>query len=472
MSGWATASAARSSQASNSSSPLRRTVIPGGVTAVRRARERAAQHVLERLEPVAPVGQQGADRGVGQVGELDLDRGGAGGEGALDLVEGGRVRDAGEAEPRDLVERRVRLGEARDAAGERDHEAAPVVAAVRRPGGQRDELRLRPARCARRGRCRRTGALGRPSSLSPRSRQVVSTVPREGRPAGDCLREPYGSVGSRIRRADPWLASGRACSDHRRCRVRRVPCRRPARRRGARAAPARRAAPAGPRRRSAAGDRARAGPRGRPRRRSAGPTAARRRRGLPPGRDGRAGVDPPTRPTTPRTTTSAPPSCSPRCTPPASVGWCWPRSMVVYGEGRYDCPEHGDSCGPAPRAAGRPRRGRLRAPLPAVRPRPWTRRWSRRTRRSTRAASTPRRKAAQEHSRLGVGAADRRRGVVAALPQRLRAADAAGHALRRRRRRSSAPRSSAVRRRGSSRTAASAATSCTSRTSPRPTCSR
>src|SRR5690242_11455929 len=40
-----------------------------------------AEHVLERLEPVAPPGQQGGDSGVSQVGELDLHGGTAGEEG-------------------------------------------------------------------------------------------------------------------------------------------------------------------------------------------------------------------------------------------------------------------------------------------------------------------------------------------------------------------------------------------------------
>ena len=145
VSGWATASATTSSQASNSSSPLGRTSIPGGVTRSVLAVQRTAEHVLERLEPVAPLGQQGADRGVGEVGELDLHGGAAGGEGPLDLVEGGRARHAAEAEPRDLVERRARLGEARDAAGDGDHETRRVgPAAAGGLAGLGDELRLDP----------------------------------------------------------------------------------------------------------------------------------------------------------------------------------------------------------------------------------------------------------------------------------------------------------------------------------------
>jgi hypothetical protein len=66
-------------------------------------------------------------------------------EGMLDLAEHGRIRYAAEAEPGDVVERRALLGEARHAAGNRDHEARRVCPAA--PGGLaglRDELRLDP----------------------------------------------------------------------------------------------------------------------------------------------------------------------------------------------------------------------------------------------------------------------------------------------------------------------------------------
>ena len=107
-------------------------------------------------------------------------------------------------------------------------------------------------------------------------------------------------------------------------------------------------------------------------------------------------------------------------------------SMVVYGEGRYALP----------RARGRPARpprrpedldaGRFEPPLPGLR----------------RARSSPQpvpedapldprsvyaaTKVAQEHLCGCVRARDRRAGHRAALPQRLRPADAAGHAVRRR----------------------------------------
>jgi hypothetical protein len=53
------------------------------------AGEVTAEHVLERFEPVSPRSEQGTDRRVGQVGELDLHGTAAGGEGPFDLIEGG-----------------------------------------------------------------------------------------------------------------------------------------------------------------------------------------------------------------------------------------------------------------------------------------------------------------------------------------------------------------------------------------------
>ncbi len=63
-------------------------------------------------------------------------------------------------------------------------------------------------------------------------------------------------------------------------------------------------------------------------------------------------------------------------------------SMVVYGEGRYACPEHGDQRPPPRRAAALDGR-RLRQPLPGLRRAPWTGRRSTRTPGSTRGAATP-----------------------------------------------------------------------------------
>ena len=72
------------------------------------------------------------------------------------------------------------------------------------------------------------------------------------------------------------------------------------------------------------------------------PAAARGGRGVPSGGDGRARGRPVGRDRrTPRTTTSAPRCCWPRCTRPGVRRLVLAGSMVVYGEGRYDCPEHG-----------------------------------------------------------------------------------------------------------------------------------
>ena len=145
--------------------------------------------------------------------------------------------------------------------------------------------------------------------------------------------------------------------------------------------------------------------------------------------------------------------------------------MVVYGEGRYRCAEHG-VVRPGPRAVGRPRRRPLRAAVPGLRRAARARRRSARTRRSTRATSTPRRSCTRSTC---AAAFARETGVPvdrAALPQRLRPADAARHALRRRRGDLPLARWRPAARRGSSRTAASCATSSTSATSRAPTCWR
>ena len=108
-------------------------------------------------------------------------------------------------------------------------------------------------------------------------------------------------------------------------------------------------------------------------------------------------------------------------------------SMVVYGEGRYVCPEHGAQR-PAPRAVEALDARRVRQRLSQAAGRPWPGQLvdedARLDPRSSYAAS----KVAQEHyaaawARQAPGAVDR-----AEVPQRLRAGDAARHALLRRRR--------------------------------------
>src|SRR5215211_6025188 len=74
-------------------------------TEIRFAVEGTAEHVLEGHEPIITFGQQGADRGVGEVRELNLHGSSAAGEGLLDLLEVGGARHAAESEARNLVER-------------------------------------------------------------------------------------------------------------------------------------------------------------------------------------------------------------------------------------------------------------------------------------------------------------------------------------------------------------------------------
>ena len=102
-------------------------------------------------------------------------------------------------------------------------------------------------------------------------------------------------------------------------------------------------------------------------------------------------------------------------------------SMVVYGEGRYTCPEHGDQV-PGPRAVAALDAGDFdnHCPLCGA-PLGWALvdEDARLDPRSCYAAS----KLAQEHYTSLVGAPGRRLGGRAALPQRLRPRDAARHAV-------------------------------------------
>ena len=103
-------------------------------------------------------------------------------------------------------------------------------------------------------------------------------------------------------------------------------------------------------------------------------------------------------------------------------------SMVVYGEGRYRCAEHG-IVRPGPRAPRGPRRRPLRAALPGLRPRAGARGGPRGR------AAGPAQRLRRDQGRAGapvqrVRPRDGRDGHRAALPQRLRPADAARHAVR------------------------------------------
>ena len=145
-------------------------------------------------------------------------------------------------------------------------------------------------------------------------------------------------------------------------------------------------------------------------------------------------------------------------------------SMVVYGEGRYACEQHG-VVRPPPRAPTGPRRRPLRAAVPGLR---------RRARAATGPGGRPARPAQRlrrHQARAGapvrlVRARDGRDRHGAALPQRLRSADAARHALRRGGEHLPVGARGRPTRRACSRTADSGATSSTCATSPAPTCSR
>ena len=109
-------------------------------------------------------GQQSADRGIGKVGELDLDRSAAGVEGLFDLIQRGRARHTAKAEPGDLVERRALFGIARQALGDRDHEARRLCPATAGGlAGLGDELRLGPLGALSQGGAAETAAVGRHS---------------------------------------------------------------------------------------------------------------------------------------------------------------------------------------------------------------------------------------------------------------------------------------------------------------------
>ena len=137
----------------------------------------------------------------------------------------------------------------------------------------------------------------------------------------------------------------------------------------------------------------------RARRRRGRGRAARRRPRLPPGRDGRPRHRPRRHrrlrlPQRPRHGGAAR-----RARAPGFAGrLVLASSMVVYGEGRYACAEHG-RVRPGPRRGRRSRRRPLRAALPALRARHCAPRRSPRTRRSIRATSTPRRSSTRSTSR-------------------------------------------------------------------------
>ena len=233
----------------------------------------------------------------------------------------------------------------------------------------------------------------------------------------------------------------------------------------------------GRRRRAAArgapapGGRARAAPARRPRRGPVGAPARRRRRRVPPGGDGGRGGDGRRpagvrRPQRPRHRRAAGRDGGAR----RPTGSCWRRRWWCTARGAT--PARSTATAPRPRSAPSRRwRPGGSTPLPGLSPRPAL--GAGRRGRAARPAQQLRRQQGRPGAlRGGVGAAGGRGRGRAALPQRLRAGHAARHAVLRASRRSSARPWSAGSRRGCSRTAGRCATSCTSTTSPAPTCWR
>ena len=146
-------------------------------------------------------------------------------------------------------------------------------------------------------------------------------------------------------------------------------------------------------------------------------------------------------------------------------------SMVVYGEGRYRCPRHGDV---RPAAAGtrRPGRRSLRPALPRLRLAAGVGGGGRGRADSTRATCTQPPSSTRSTCARSSAASTARHRDRPAVPQRLRPADAPRHAVRRGGVdlpvRGGAGRGADV----SSRTAARPATSSTCATSPAPTSPR
>ena len=213
------------------------------------------------------------------------------------------------------------------------------------------------------------------------------------------------------------------------------------------------------------------GRRPRPRRRRARGRRGRRR--LPPGGDGRSRRRPRRhrrlrRPQRPRHRRAA---ARARARAASAAASCSPRAWSSTARAATAAPEHGDRRARAARRR-RPRRGPLRAAVPASAGAPLAPRGRARGR-----AARPAQRLRRDQARPGapvrrLRARDGRAGDRAALPQRLRPADAARHALRRGRGDLPLARWRPAARRGSSRTAGSCATSSTSATSPAPTCSR
>ena len=270
-----------------------------------------------------------------------------------------------------------------------------------------------------------------PSTLPPAGPSAQrSHAP--GRPrVGETLRGSYGCAGSPTEAYARSYGDRNADTCHWCGRVHRIARRRPARRTRARGGGRGRAAAAGARRDATAlGRAARSRGRRRPRRRPADPAAAPESTRCATRRPWSATAStPPTRPEYASHNDLGTAILLAAMHATGVRRLVLASSMVVYGEGRYHCPAHG-VVRPAARraadlAAGRydPTCPRCDATLsPGLVPED-----APLEPHSTYAAT----KLAQEHLAGGLGPADRRLGLGAALPQRLRPADAARHPVRR-----------------------------------------
>ncbi len=155
VSSCAAASAITASQSSNSSSGLAADLDLGQGERRPGLVEGSAEHVLEGLEPVAALGEQLPEAGIGEVRQLHLGRRVSSGEPRLDRVELLRRGDAVEPDPGHLVVRRAVAGVARHSADDRDQEAAVDYGVVPQRWPRRSGPPPR-ARSDARARCRRT----------------------------------------------------------------------------------------------------------------------------------------------------------------------------------------------------------------------------------------------------------------------------------------------------------------------------
>ena len=138
---------------SSSSTGLGAIVTPSGSGARGLAGQAPPEHVLEALQAVPAPGEQADDGGIAEARDLRLYRHAPLREGPLDRGEAVFVERPLEAEARDLVEGRARLGERGDAPGERRREDARVGVPPRgRRGAVGEQAALGPLDAGGEGR--------------------------------------------------------------------------------------------------------------------------------------------------------------------------------------------------------------------------------------------------------------------------------------------------------------------------------